>query len=397
MDVLTTAIEIILSLLALWLLRTYPKTVSILFVLVAYFLRDQLNTHRRDGYEIIGKKTMKAAIFAPGIGEHGVTVDDISVPNHASHELLIQVNAAGLNPSNFKVNMARIPFFRHTKSGKHVIGYDVEGVVLSSGTAPECESFALGARVYGFASGGSIAEYALVACTRAARSPTTLTSVQTAGLPVVALTSQEAWDRTNLKKGDSALVIGASGGCGTFGVTLAKALGATVTGICSTKNVKLVYELGADAVVDYRKTLEMDKLKAGGKQFDVIYDTVTSFAPEDPDYEPDMRPLLKQGGRYVAINGSPLDWILGIWEKILFKKYFGMKIQREHYDLFLLTPTTEKLERVATLLDAGKISPTIMDMTYHLTEDDLNKAFTRMKSRRVVGKICFEMIHVAHV
>ena len=157
----------------------------------------------------------------------------------------------------------------------------------------------------------------------------------------MALTSQEAWDRTNLKKGDSALVIGASGGCGTFGVTLAKALGATVTGICSTKNVKLVYELGADAVVDYRKTLEMDKLKAGGKQFDVIYDTVTSFAPEDPDYEPDMRPLLKQGGRYVAINGSPLDWILGIWEKILFKKYFGMKIQREHYDLFLLTPTVD--------------------------------------------------------
>ena len=387
-DYVITTIEILISLFLIWLIRTFPKSMGLICLGVAYWMRGMLLSNSSDGANIIGKKHMAAAIFAPGVGEHGVKVENIPVPGYTTSEILIKVNAAGLNPSNYKMNPAKLPFVRHARKGKHVIGYDVEGTVLAVGADKECHSFAVGNNIYGFGS-GSIAEYAVVGCSRAGLSPKSLTSTQTAGLPVVALTSQEAWDRTLLSKDQSVLVIGASGGCGTFGVTLAKALGAHVTGICSTRNIDLVTNLGADAVVDYKKQSEMNKLIAKGQQFDVIYDTVTSFAPEDPDYEPAMRPLLKPGGKYVAINGSPMDWTRGIWEKILFSK-LGIQIQRKDYDLFLLTPTTEKLNRLAKLIDEGIVPPTIIDTTYSLTEANLNAAFTFIKSRRVVGKICFE-------
>ena len=332
---------------------------------------------------------MKAAIFTPGIGEHGVQVQIVPAPSsHSQHELLIKVRAAGLNPSNFKVNMGRIPFYRHLSIP--VVGYDVEGQVLSSGNSEECKKFQQGDSVYGFAS-GSIAEYALVGCARAAHSPKSLTPVQTAGLPVVALTSLEAWDRSGLQHGQSALVIGASGGCGIFGVTLGKAMGASISGICSTRNVKFVQKLGATKVYDYKNELSMANLIAGGQQFDVIYDTVTSFAPEDPNYEASMRPLLKTNGKYIAINGARSDWMKGMFEMFVTKPFFNLSIQRKNYDLFLLKPTTKKLERLTEFLDSGKVPPTVIDTSFILTDENLNTAFMQMKSRRTVGKICFEL------
>lgn len=110
------------------------------------------------------------------------------------------------------------------------------------------------------------------------------------------MTTVEAYIRGNLKKGDHVLVIGASGGCGIFGVTIAKAKGAKVTGICSTKNVDFVKKLGADNVVDYKDPAQMKKLNESGQIFDVIYDTVSSFEAVDPDYEPMIGHLKKSGG-----------------------------------------------------------------------------------------------------
>ena len=120
-------------------------------------------------------------------------------------------------------------------------------------------------------------------------------------MPVVALTTQEAYVRGKLKKGNHVLVIGASGGCGIFGVTMAKAMGAEVTGICSTKNVDFVKKLGADHVVDYKDAAQMKKLNESGKIFDVIYDTVTSFEEVDPDYEPIVGHLKKDGGEFCVL------------------------------------------------------------------------------------------------
>jgi NADPH:quinone reductase-like Zn-dependent oxidoreductase len=387
-DLVPTAVEALLTLLALWLLRRFPRTSIVCAAAAALLLRPPPRAHP------LANKTMRAAIFtAGGAGSahmDAAVADDVRVPGHAANEMLIKVRAAGLNPSNFKVNMARLPFYRHLKQGHHVVGYDVEGVVVAVGDGESCTPFSEGDSVYGFAS-GSIAEYSQLRCGLAARSPTTLTPVQTAGLPVVAITSQQAWDRAGLAAGQRALVIGASGGCGNFGVSLGKAIGAHITGICSTRNVALVRELGADRVVDYTSADEMAGLANEGAQFDVIYDTVSSFAPEDTNYYTDMRKLLTPGsGRYVAINGDGLQWTLGIWEQLLFKPWFGVSIQPDQYDLFLVMPTTSHLDRLTELLDTGKVPPTVTDKVFKLDEASLDQAFARMKSRRTVGKICFE-------
>ena len=330
---------------------------------------------------------------------HGVRVShDIPVPtSHGNHQMLIRVNGAGLNPSNFKVNMAKIPFIRHLKT-HHVVGYDVVGTVVSVGSHENCAGFIAGDKIFGMASGGSIAQYTTILCSMASHAPKSLNHLQTAGLPVVALTSLEAFHRVGFKKGMRVLVIGASGGCGIFGVTIAKALGAShVAGICSGRNAEFVKNtLGADEVVNYRDPEALKTFIEQNKgSYDMVYDTVTSFAPEDPDYEPSMRPLLKAGtGKYKAINGSPLDWLRGIMDKFLGTPLFGAPgaLQRENYDLFLLTPSRENLATIQSMFDKGRLTDAPLDQVFKLTESGVNSAFGRMKSRRAVGKIVFDMV-----
>ena len=135
----------------------------------------------------------------------------------------------------------------------------------------------------------------------------------------------------------------------------------------------------------------MQALKAGGAQFDVIYDTVSSFAPEDPYYEPEMRPLLKPGGKYVAINGSPMDWTRGMLEEFVFEPLLGISIQRPDFDLFLVRPSTANLDRLTKLIDDKILPATVIDETFPLDETSIDAAFRRMKSRRAVGKIVFDV------
>jgi NADPH:quinone reductase-like Zn-dependent oxidoreductase len=152
--------------------------------------------------------------------------------------------------------------------------------------------------------------------------------------------------------------------------------------------VDFVGSLGADRVVDYTSTASMRALVAEGQQFDIIYDTVTSFAPEDPDYEPSMRPLLKEGGRYIAINGQPADWVRGVLDMVV-TPLVGRAglMQRKGYTLFLLNPATEMLDTVAGYFDGGLLREATIDSTFHLNQDEVYAAFDRIKGRRSVGKI----------
>ena len=148
--------------------------------------------------------------------------------------------------------MAKIPFIRHLKT-HHVVGYDVVGTVVSVGDHENCAGFYAGDKVYGMAAGGSIAQYTTMLCSTASHAPKSLDDMKIAGLPVVALTSLEAFRRVEFKKGMRVLVVGASGGCGIFGVTIAKALGAShVAGICSEKNAKFVKATAAILTSDTR-------------------------------------------------------------------------------------------------------------------------------------------------
>ena len=100
-----------------------------------------------------------------------------------------------------------------------------------------------------------------------------------------------------------------------------------------------------------------------------------------------MKNYLKDGGKYIAINGSPAQWLWMIVERIT-----GLPVQGDGYELFLLTPTTQSLEQVGAWFDEGKLAPTRIDSTFVVDSDQsLRDAFSRMKSRRTVGKIILTM------
>merc|ERR1719215_2242396 len=136
---------------------------------------------------------MNAAVYAPT--DHRYSFERVPVPSHTERSLLLKVEAAALNPSNFKLVMAAVPFVRHMR--KWVIGYDVAGTVLSVGSHPDCDVQA-GDRVWGTSLSGSIAEYALLSCSEEVgmgRIPSGMSFEEAAGLPVAGLTSLAAYER----------------------------------------------------------------------------------------------------------------------------------------------------------------------------------------------------------
>ena len=169
----------------------------------------------------------------------------------------------------------------------------------------------------------------------------------------------------------------------TVGVQIAKAMGASpVIGICSEKNRGLVKSLGADRVIAYDSPSfesELDSLKGS---VSLVYDTVTSFDPRDPNYEPLLRPLLHPiAGRYVAINAMPSDWIRALLSQIP-----GLpNLQRDRYDLVLVQPDSDMLIQAAKWAEAKKLRVSTTEVR------SVEEAVEGLKSRRHVGKYVIKL------
>ncbi|EER02420.1 alcohol dehydrogenase, putative [Perkinsus marinus ATCC 50983] len=187
--------------------------------------------------------------------------------------------------------------------------------------------------------------------------------------------------------GKNVLVIGASGGTGSSGVQIAKALGAKVYAVCSGKNVDFVKSLGADVVMDYTKEgfeLPNDDCPAG--TIDVVYDTVTS--PEDVNYEPTARKTLKKGSMYMAINSpSRIDWL-----RFILSKSLPFNVQRSGYSMCLSDFNTKDLDYLAKLVAEKKLVIQFAEVL-DFSEENCKKAYELQKSRRAKGKIILEMEH----
>ena len=342
-----------------------------------------------DSSEIVGRATMRAAVYTVG-EDLGWKMADIPVPHHSPFSVLIQTKAVALNPSNFKHPMitAAWPFFRHLRKDWPV-GYDVSGVVLSAGTSSMC-SVKAGDKVWGM-SIGVAGEFAVLPCVLTVPIPGKLSFEEAAGLGVAGLTTIMAYERSGLGPDQKVLVVGASGGCGQFGVMLAGAMGAKVTGICGARNTDFVEKLhdNVDSVVDYKQPFQFAGLISKGRHFDVIYDTVTSSAPEDPNYEPILGQLRKSNGTYLAIGPCPKasDQVRAFVDG--FTRPFGLRLQREGYDWFFLLPTKTRMLKLNSFFDTGKLTQVPVDSKYDALESDeaIAKAMARQKSRRAVGKI----------
>ena len=291
----------------------------------------------------------------------------------STSEIIVDVKAAAINPVDYKVGKMLL--------GPQV-GLDFAGIVKRVGTG--VTQLAAGDAVYGTAA-GSLADFVVVDAGRVAKKPLSLSYQQAAAMPTAYLTGLQSLRAGGVVATSKVLVIGASGGCGSAGVQIAKALGAKeVVGVSSVKNAEMVSSQGADRVIDYQTQSIADE----PADYDVVYDTATNSGGGE-DYRASGRALLRppQGQRrsqYVAINGKLSVWL---------RKFVGW--QEQDTQLILTDANTKDLETLAQMTDGNeqrgrKLSPVISKIL-PFEPSAIDEGFALLKSRRTVGKIVFEM------
>ncbi len=220
------------------------------------------------------QRTM-TAIVHDAYGDASVLRHDrIGVPEPKAGEIRVRVRAVSLNPADkfFMTGNPRVLrlMFGLTRPRLRVRGQDFAGTVDAVGEG--VTDLAVGTEVFG-AFDGALAEYACGDADRVAPLPPTVTFEDAAGIPMAGLAALAAVRAAKIGQGTTLLINGAAGGIGTFAIQLAKARGAHVTAVCSTRNVELVKSLGADHVIDYRQ----ERLLATDERFDVILDNVGNY------------------------------------------------------------------------------------------------------------------------
>jgi NADPH:quinone reductase-like Zn-dependent oxidoreductase len=272
---------------------------------------------------------------------------DVDKPEISYGEVLVRVHAASIHVGDWIV-MTGNPFVMRMLTGlrkpkQPIPGTDVAGTVEAVGK--DVQRFRPGDEVFGWGS-GAFAEYIRAAEDHFVKKPATLTFEQAAAIGVSATTAlQLLRDEGHVQPGQKVLINGASGGVGSFAVQIAKAFGAEVTGVTSTRNVELVHSIGADHVIDYTK----QDFTAGGPRYDFILDNVGNHSLSTT-----MR-ALTPGGKLLANGGGHED---GKLARVIRSSIVSM------FDRRLLRPSTKfqnrrDLEVLKGLVEAGSISPVI--------------------------------------
>lgn len=311
---------------------------------------------------------MKAVVYRRYGSADVLELEEIEKPVPEDDEALVRVRAASVNPYDWhyltgKPFLSRIIYGLRRPHG-HRLGADLAGEVEAVGQA--VTRFKPGDAVFGEVNGespghpelelGSLSEFVCVSEDWLALKPSSLTFEEAAAVPLAATTAlQGLRDYGQVEPGDEVLINGASGGVGTFAVQIAKAMGARVTGVCSTRNVDLVRAIGADEVIDYTKD---DFTRIG--PFDLILDNVGNRSPLM------CRRALGKWGMYVASFGRPDNEWLGPLATLLALRVYTLVVSQ---DLVMLTQHRNKqdIQTLRELLDMGAIRP-VIDRTYPLAE-----------------------------
>ncbi|GAB3930030.1 NAD(P)-dependent alcohol dehydrogenase [Kribbella albertanoniae] len=283
---------------------------------------------------------------------------EIDVPAPASDEVLVEVRAAGVDRGVWHL-MTGLPYpIRLAGYGVRapknpVIGMDLAGVVSSVGAA--VTRFRPGDEVYGIGS-GTFAEHARALEKKLAPKPANLTFEQAAAVPVSALTALQAVrDRAEVKAGDRVLILGASGGVGSYAVQVAKASGAEVTAVCSASKAELVEQLGAQQVLDYRT----DDFTQYGP-FDVILD-INGHASLGR-----LRKALTPKGTLVIVGGETGGRWLGGMDRLLrammLSPFIGQRLRP-----FISSENHVDLQALTELIESGQVTPAL-DRVFPLAE-----------------------------
>ena len=301
---------------------------------------------------------------------------DIDIPELADDEVLVRVHAAGVGRDVWHV-MTGLPYpirlagygFRAPKNP--IIGSDMAGEVETIGR--KVSRFQPGDEVFGIGK-GSYAEYVCAPEDKLAPKPADLTFEQAAVVAIMGSTALQALrDHGKVRPGQEVLIIGASGGVGTYAVQIAKAFGVHVTGVCSTKKVEMVRSIGADHVIDYTR----EDFAEGDQRYDVILDIGGNSSLAR------LRRALTPEGTLVIVGGEGGGRWLGGTDRqlraMMLSPFVGQKLgtfvnKENHEDMLVLKE----------LIESGNVTP-VIDRTYPLAE--VPEAIRYLEEGHARGKV----------
>lgn len=320
--------------------------------------------------------TMKAIIQERYGDASTLKISNVQKPTPKAGEVLVQVNATSLNAPDWRL-LKGSPFIVRFSSGlfkpkNPIKGTDFSGVVVEVGT--DVNRFKVGDAVYGDLADsgfGAFAEYVCVKVALLAHKPTSISHLEAAALPLTSVTAlQGVRNVGGIQKGERVLIVGASGGVGSYALQLAKYFGANVTGVTGSKHVEQAKKLGADAVIDYTLT----PLDTHSGKYDLII-AINGFNRLET-----YRNLLAPQGRFVMVGGKSYLQIIQITALgSMLSKKGGQSIKG-----LLAKPNAEDLAFIARLVDEKKLVPVI---EREIAFEEIPKALAELEKGHTGGKI----------
>jgi NADPH:quinone reductase-like Zn-dependent oxidoreductase len=304
---------------------------------------------------------------------------DVDEPAVADDEVLVRVHATSVNAADWHL-VRGVPSIARLQMGLRkpsftVPGCDIAGRVESVGhdvttLRPGDDVFAT-SFMHGF---GAFAEQVSIPERLVAHKPSNLTFEQAAAVPLAACTAlQGLRDHGRIDAGHRVLIVGASGGVGTFAVQIAKALGAEVTGVCSTRNADMVGALGADHVIDYTEA----DFTRGGRRYDLILQAAGAHSARA------CRRALTTSGTLVQISGDSANRWVGPLGRITTGRLLSPLVS-QRITSFTVQPNRQDLDLIRSLVEAGTVAP-VIDRTYPLTH--IHDAIRHVETGHARGKV----------
>jgi NADPH:quinone reductase-like Zn-dependent oxidoreductase len=304
---------------------------------------------------------------------------DIDKPEPGDDEVLLRVHAASVNPADWHI-LRGVPYIARMQFGlgkpkDRVLGCDVAGHIEAVGN--NVTMLQPGEEVFGspFMHGlGAFAEWVCISEDLLAPKPANLSFEQVAAVPLAALTALQALrDQGRIEPGYKVLIIGASGGVGTFAVQIAKSFDVEVSGVCSTRNLEMVRALGAEHVIDYTQ----EDFTHSGQKYDLIFQLAGTLSPSE------CRSALTSNGTLLISSGEsegswigPLDRVI---KALVLSPFVSQKMAS-----FTVKPNREDLQLLKRFIEDGTITP-VIDRTYPLAE--VPEAIGYLEEGHAQGKV----------
>ena len=299
---------------------------------------------------------MKAVVYEKFGSPDVLEYKEVKKPTVREDDILVKIHASSMNAVDWHIRIPTPSFARlmggsaktlFMKPRFPILGADFAGTIESIGK--NIEQFKIDDEVFGAVNAGCHAEYICVSEKDAVLKPVNMTFEQAAAVPTCGFMAlQGLRDHGNIKSGQRVLINGASGGVGTFAVQIAKSFGAEVTGVCSSRNLELVKNIGADDVIDYTK----EDFTKNGESYDLIFDVVakSSFSK--------CKDSLKPEGIYVST-------VMGL--RPILRKFWTSMTSSKKMIPYLGKHNKEDIIFVRDLIEAGKVT-SVIDRVYPLSE-----------------------------